>query len=750
MNIRTLFISALSLAAGLYLFCTNEMANKPQTGSGTETVGICRDTTGNAVKDAFVHIYYIRAKDTLTHFTGKTNTLGLFSIRVIHGDSLYGQYQLFAITHDTSLVSKTTFILNKNENPTDTLDTLNIGIITMRKPGFIQGRVSLNGEYTGGVEIDLSGFSFMAKSNDSGNFLIANIFPGIYDVRYMHQGYKTDYDRQVEVKSGLVTSMQTKNLVYDTAGAPPAPIRLSAVYDTMAGTVHLQWRRVAIADLLKYEIFNALDDASSPISIGFSKNQDTLFNHVVFSNLSDTSNHSCCYQVKTIDTDNNSSVFSQKCQIQAASPTLVVTTFTITVRDSIKVGTPFKIIVDYKNPTRINDSLIWKLKRKSPDTVRVKSSAVHSKSGNDTLVHTFTATDSGTVTLVVEAIDNGGHRWSTAVSLTVKGPVKIDEFENYSPLVAARSRHCAATIDSTIYCLGGQRSLTSNNIPPLILKSMESLNRHDTVWNSTSDMMLDTGRADFSVAVVSGKLYVIGGRLSNESFSRSIVAYDPKIKQWSAVAQLPYTLFFHASCVYKDKIYIFGGCSIELPAVQSNRIVVFDPQKLEVKDLGEKMIRPRYSHQVISTNDRIYIIGGVSDSSPSRYEAPQSSISRLLSNTSSRTENTNTCIEEFDPATEKCISFITLPTPRLGFGAAGIDNCLYIFGGISNNAVLNKTEMLNLKTKLWQTKKSLSNGRAYFAVSVMDGIIYIIGGSTKVTPDGSEGDQINAVLRYYP
>ncbi|KAL9648567.1 hypothetical protein ABK040_012226 [Willaertia magna] len=74
-----------------------------------------------------------------------------------------------------------------------------------------------------------------------------------------------------------------------------------------------------------------------------------------------------------------------------------------------------------------------------------------------------------------------------------------------------------------------------------------------------------------------------------------------------------------------------------------------------------------------------------------------------------------------------------IPTPRFGQTMCVYNDCLYLFGGFTNQSeVSNELFQFNLKKKTWKllkfTNKAMISGRYYHTMNVIDNKIYIFGG----------------------
>ena len=104
-----------------------------------------------------------------------------------------------------------------------------------------------------------------------------------------------------------------------------------------------------------------------------------------------------------------------------------------------------------------------------------------------------------------------------------------------------------AVVDSKIYVIGGQHRV---NAEIRALSTVEVYDSETDTWETKADM--PTARALYSIGVVSGKIYVIGGSTKPVLFSPStqtVEAYDPVADTWTQRADLPTRLTASATGV---------------------------------------------------------------------------------------------------------------------------------------------------------------------------------------------------------
>ncbi|MFH0755935.1 MAG: kelch repeat-containing protein [Bacteroidota bacterium] len=149
-------------------------------------------------------------------------------------------------------------------------------------------------------------------------------------------------------------------------------------------------------------------------------------------------------------------------------------------------------------------------------------------------------------------------------------------------------------------------------------------------WDSIAPMnatinskVRNSGIWQASSCVLGGELYVLGGlRIFTNVLSGIGVyegtseKYNPDTDKWTDLAEMPLAIAHHASVVYNDKIYLFGGTTESdygtLTGMPSNRVFEYDPgadswQEMEPMPFTNFMFG---GHRI---NNYLYLMGGDDD-----------------------------------------------------------------------------------------------------------------------------------------
>ena len=254
-------------------------------------------------------------------------------------------------------------------------------------------------------------------------------------------------------------------------------------------------------------------------------------------------------------------------------------------------------------------------------------------------------------TNTVEVYDPDKHKWSTAASLPepldhpaaasykdklyviggykefgtpsdklfIYDPV-IDEWKEGEPMPTARGALTANFIDGILYAVGGKnKHIKDHNGESL--QTLQINEAYDPVSNTwTEKEPMPTARHHLTSAVVDGKLYVIGGRQTNEKphvVVDTVEMYDPITNTWTEKEPMPTKRSAMTAVAVIDDIYVLGGAIEECPpskGAQPNRVFNNNEKYNTVSNTWKaEPPMPTARHgplSVLIDGDKIYAIGG--------------------------------------------------------------------------------------------------------------------------------------------
>ncbi|XP_062944577.1 kelch-like protein 33 isoform X3 [Cynocephalus volans] len=215
-----------------------------------------------------------------------------------------------------------------------------------------------------------------------------------------------------------------------------------------------------------------------------------------------------------------------------------------------------------------------------------------------------------------------------------------------------RFRHGAASLTgSELYVCGGQDFYSHSN-------TLASTLRWDPSQEDWEEMApLCQARSFFSLVVLDGQLYALGGR-GNGVALNSVETYNPELNVWRPAPALPAPCFAHAAAVLESQLYVSGGCSGTDQYLAS--LLHYDPKLEKPGTLLSPMGIPRAGHVMAALGGQLYVAGGVGETGD------------LLS------------FEAYDPRTDSWTHLAPLPSPHVGAAGAVLQGELLVLGGYSH------------------------------------------------------------------
>jgi hypothetical protein len=286
-----------------------------------------------------------------------------------------------------------------------------------------------------------------------------------------------------------------------------------------------------------------------------------------------------------------------------------------------------------------------------------------------------------------------------------------DSWVQKAPMNVARGGLGVAVVNGKIYAIGGSNqtiyneAIVRSGIRGEPVGTNEEYDPATNMWAFKSSM--PTPRDDFAIAVFQGKIYCIGGFLSagvssaNEVYDPATdtwdnktsgisggpiqanvvngkiylikenvegkginMVYDPASDNWTVKTPNDSSTFGSTSVSFDDKIYVLGGGDLLAGAVSSNQIYDVNKDTWSTRS-GAYPPMTVYSAAAAATTGvcaprRIYLMGrGVS------YYATDPRFPNLV----------------YDPAQNNWIFGASVPTGRVEFGIAVVDDLLFVIGG---------------------------------------------------------------------
>ena len=294
-----------------------------------------------------------------------------------------------------------------------------------------------------------------------------------------------------------------------------------------------------------------------------------------------------------------------------------------------------------------------------------------------------------------------------------------------------RSDFSTCVVDGKIFVIGGSLRLEWDEYGDLSLSTVEMYDPETDTWEGKANM--PTVRSNVSVSVVDGKIYAIGGSKTKKyqvprGFGHeseelpTVEMYDPATDTWTQKVDMP-TPRKTKTCVVDGKIYAIGGWLTTNEQSQLETVEVYDPAT-DTWAKAQSMNHARCSAAISVVNGEIYAIGGIGWP-PNRDQSGRYLSDPYLSN-----------VEVFNLKTNRWREGTEVSVPKAEHSTSVIDGKIYVIGGYFREGNELKThstiEVYDPATDRWTQEPDMLIGKFGHATEVVDGQIYILGGSGGV------------------
>ena len=253
----------------------------------------------------------------------------------------------------------------------------------------------------------------------------------------------------------------------------------------------------------------------------------------------------------------------------------------------------------------------------------------------------------------------------------------------------------AAFVDGKLYAISG-----------FATARLEIYDPATDTWTGGAPLPADTGynlRQYFGIAVLNGKIYVVGGDTGGSGDRATLFRYDPALDSWATLAPMPLGPRYSLGAVaLNGKIYAVGGYNLS-SAAYLNRLEVYDPL---TNTWATKASMPTaHSGALVGAiNGKLLVAGGSDASGPL------------------------TALEIYDPTTDSWSTGAPMPFTGNGDGVA-LGGKLFSIG--AGPSPYNRVYAYDAATNAWTTSFSpMPTGRWALGVGADDASnsIYVVGG----------------------
>jgi hypothetical protein len=246
----------------------------------------------------------------------------------------------------------------------------------------------------------------------------------------------------------------------------------------------------------------------------------------------------------------------------------------------------------------------------------------------------------------------GGYPFTGQSSRTVQVYSIAGDSWQLGPQLPQPNNHgMAAAVNGKIYLLGGQ--LTNDQQGETAVNTVYELDPAQGAWVAKAPM--PTARSGGVAVALDGKIYVAGGRVPR---GNDFAVYDPATNAWEVLPQLPSQRNHIAGAAINGRIHIVGGrLGNGLSPLKSDAHEVFDPQT-KTWTTAAPMLRGRSGMNSVVARGCYHVWGG---------EAP----------TGMTPDH-----DVYDPRSNAWFSLRDMPIPIHGVvGSAFVDGLIWVTGG---------------------------------------------------------------------
>lgn len=279
-----------------------------------------------------------------------------------------------------------------------------------------------------------------------------------------------------------------------------------------------------------------------------------------------------------------------------------------------------------------------------------------------------------------------------------------------------------------------------------------------------------TQREYAASAVLGGRLYVVGGQITNSGTTPGpttavMEVYDPATHTWSTANPMPTARMGLVAVAYNSKLYAIGGSRDGFGTAAVGTVEEYDPTT-GFWTTRTSMPTPRHFAAAAATSsplgNLIVVAGGEAfDGSPlstvegynpatnawmvrSALPAPRSQLA-MATGANGRlyavggyagliTQWTGE-VAEYDPLSDSWIQRARMPTPRAHLALVQINGLLLAAGGENTDRSLDVLERYDPATNLWSRKTASVPAFTRTTAGVVDGDMYVFGNALALRYD---------------
>ncbi|XP_002160977.2 kelch-like protein 5 [Hydra vulgaris] len=237
-----------------------------------------------------------------------------------------------------------------------------------------------------------------------------------------------------------------------------------------------------------------------------------------------------------------------------------------------------------------------------------------------------------------------------------------------------------AVVSNKLYVIGGRDGL-------MTLNNVERFDPKSNKWETMTSML--THRHGLGVAVLCGPLYAVGGH-DGWSYLNTVERFDPQTSKWCFVKEMNTPRSTVGVAVLDNKLYAVGGRD---GSSCLNSVEVYDPHTDKWK-IAAPMVKRRGGVGVAVLRGFLYAAGG--------HDAPASCESSKQFSS----------VERYDPRSDQWSLIASMNNCRDAVGMTALGDHLYSVGGYDGQAYLDAVESYDPDSNKWVDVGKLAHPRA--------------------------------------
>ena len=260
-----------------------------------------------------------------------------------------------------------------------------------------------------------------------------------------------------------------------------------------------------------------------------------------------------------------------------------------------------------------------------------------------------------------------------------------------------------AAYDNKLFAIGGERD-------DGVTGAVERYDIEKGAWQALAPK--PTAVEDVDAEVISGKIFVPGGKLANGSMTNVLEIYDPQRDTWQTGSPLPVAVSGYALTSFEGRLYLFGGWDGQQ---YLDNVFRYDATSDQWTQLPSMPVRRAFAGAAAS-GDRIFVLGG------------RNQDGALTANAVYMPNNENGNGSSWSEAAP-------LPEARYAMGVTSIAGFIYLVGGTGESRSELPTMVYLPSNDVWSISSAQGIQPVSFpGVVAVEAFLYSVGGQYGDAP----------------